>query len=51
MSDMYVIMVGTLLKGYKFYGPFASYDKAIDWVWHSEYSNSDWNAVALEEPC
>ena len=43
--EIFVVVVGDLVKGFTFYGPFSTMDSATEWARHSV--KVDWHIIPI----
>lgn len=47
MNNFYCVSIGTLTDGYRFFGPFTSFEEALNW---SEQLKDEWTIIPLDIP-
>lgn len=40
--SIYIVIIGTPIEGFEFFGPFPSFEEAQDWAYSRETLEADW---------
>lgn len=47
---MWILIAGSPLEGFSYYGPFTDTDTAIQWAEDAKHQIDDWWLIRLEDP-